>query len=389
MTRTHIVLLLALPVLGLIVALGLAGWQAGPLALTDDQDKQVVPDPRPQAVSVVRGFIVHDPQNPIPNFDVRNCPTVAEIYDLLPGRGAILALEYPLFTSAAEAGWLADQAPVLGLSLGGESHCYPLAILNWHSLVMDRLARQTVYVLWDPPSGLSLARRQWSNSRPLGVAGLGYRGVGLAYEKTTGALWDLFDGHPISFPGKPAGFVPQLKSDHNWLPLRYLTWRAWRTAHPDTTVLAHSTGYSFDYNRDPYAAAALGPGGRAEDYWSSDLILAPDSLRDASGTLPDKSWVLGFNVGGQTFACPLAPWQARGQQLVKRAFGTQMVQLHVKPQDNACWVTDAQGLELPQVRLFWFAWKARCPNTQVWLPATGPEETVAPAAPTTGESSTQ
>ncbi|MCE5239244.1 DUF3179 domain-containing protein [bacterium] len=322
----------------------------------------------PTFVQAVAGWLPVSAADPHPAFDVRNCPFLADIYDLAPRPNAIPALENPTFIPAQEAVWLDEREPVLGLKVGDDTRCYPVRIMNYHSLVHDRLSGQAVYVFWDPPSGLALARRQWAASRPLGLAGLGFRGTGLAFDPATGALWDLFGGGPLSAPGRSV--TPKLPDDTQWLPLERMTWRAWRRLHGNTQVLSLQTGYAYNYSLDPYAAA-VSPQGAPEDYWRSDTILAPAALRVGDELLPDKAMVLGFLSGSEQWAAPVDELATEtGAVTIETAAGP--VKVTVRPQDDSYSATDAQGRWLPQVRLFWFAWKAHFPETRAWHPA--PEE---------------
>ncbi|NPV45631.1 MAG: DUF3179 domain-containing protein [Armatimonadetes bacterium] len=363
---TGVVVLVLLASLG--VALGVAGMIGQSSATAARAGVSGDDDWRPTPVVVVNGWVAAGRQDPTPAFEVSNCAVIAEIYRLGPGRDALPALVAPTFVPAAAASWLADEEPVLGLKMGDVVRCYPLAVLNWHSLVHDRIAGQAVYVFWDPPSGLGLARRVWASERPLGLAGLGYRGIGLAYERRNGALWDLFDGIPISYPGKPAGFRPDLRPDHQWLPLERMTWGAWRRLHASTEVLSRDTGYAADYATDPYGLAAIGPGGAPESYWLSDSILAPESLRDPAATLPDKDWVLGFLAGEEAWAVSLRELVGTGQKQVTLTTASGPMVVKAWPADDRFLVQTLAGQTPPQVRLFWFAWRARFADTRVWRP---------------------
>jgi len=214
--------LLTASLVGLAAALVAAGW-FGSAVSSATPAVEAVGWVTPTFVQAVAGWLPVSAADPHPAFDVRNCPFLADIYDLAPRPNAIPALENPTFIPAQEAVWLDEREPVLGLKVGDDTRCYPVRIMNYHSLVHDRLSGQAVYVFWDPPSGLALARRQWAASRPLGLAGLGFRGTGLAYDPATGALWDLFGGGPLSAPGRSV--TPKLPDDYQWLPLERMTWR--------------------------------------------------------------------------------------------------------------------------------------------------------------------
>lgn len=368
MTRRSPVPLFAACLLGVAAALISAGWLGRPSGAASapaaDQSHWL----EPVFVQPTAGWLPRSADDPRPAFDVRNCAFVPEIYDLGPARDAIPALEGPAFIRAAEATWLDERDPVLGLKIGNEARCYPLRVLNYHSLLHDRIAGQAIYVFWDPPSGAALARRQWSAWRPLRLAGLGFRGTGLAFDPANGALWDLFGGGVLSAPGKDV--PPELPEDYAWLPLERMTWRAWRMAHANTLVLSQETGMGFNYRLDPYAAA-LSPTGEPENYWNSATVLAPEALRVGDELVGDKAQVLAFFSGEEAWAAPVDELAMQTEDVtVETAAGP--VTINLRPRDDSYYATDAQGRWLPQMRLFWFAWKARFPETELWHPE--PEE---------------
>jgi hypothetical protein len=385
MQPSRLIPLLIIPPLCVSFAVALAGWHVPAPAAQQPAPAAALNLVSP-AVPVNERLPV-SASDPRPAFDVRKCPQLSRIYDLYPAKDAIPALQAATLTPAADALWLDDRAPVLGLKLGAEAHCYPLAILNWHSLVHDNIGGKGVYVFFDPPSGLAIARRMQANSRPMALSGYGYEGVGLTYERSKGRLYDMLGGKWLNItPNLPKGFA---SGDFDWLPLERMTWKQWRTLHGNTLVLPRDTGYAFDYSFDPYSAAALGPGGAVEDYWTSNTLLAPDTLRDQQQTLPDKSTVLAFLIKkaakkaapapapaasgtpdtpvGQTepWAIPLdALAGTAGKLTIPTVAGK--VTLHADPANDRYYVEDAKGRWLPQVRIFWYAWKTRFPATKLY-----------------------
>ncbi|MGE5531265.1 MAG: DUF3179 domain-containing (seleno)protein [Bacteroidota bacterium] len=386
MPSFRLIFILIIPLLCVTFAVAMAGWRVPAPA---------APEPAPTLnlvcpVAPVDNRLPVSATDPRPAFDVRKCPDLSRIYDLYPAKDAIPALQAATFTPAADALWLDDRAPVLGLKLGAEAHCYPLAILNWHSLVHDTIGGQGLYVFFDPPSGLAIARRMQSKSRPMALSGYGYDGVGLTYERSKGRLYDMLGGKWLNItPTLSKGFG---SGDFDWLPLERMTWKQWRTLHGNTLVLSRDTGYAFDYSFDPYSAAALGPGGAVEDYWSSNTLLAPENLRDQQQTLPDKSTVLAFLVkmpatkprpapapsaaaasgtpdtpAGQTQpgAVPLDALAGAARKVTIPTTAGK-VTIYADPANDRYYVQDAQGHWLPQVRLFWYAWKTRFPNTKLY-----------------------
>lgn len=65
---------------------------------------------------------------------------------LLP-RDGIAPVYEPRFVSAESAGY-PDDALVLGVEIGGESHAYPINVLNWREMVIDRVGDVPILATW-------------------------------------------------------------------------------------------------------------------------------------------------------------------------------------------------------------------------------------------------
>lgn len=59
-------------------------------------------------------------------------------------------LSNPRFTTAAEASYLNENDRVIGVVSGDESRAYPLAILNHHEVINDRIGELPVVVTYCP-----------------------------------------------------------------------------------------------------------------------------------------------------------------------------------------------------------------------------------------------
>ena len=77
----------------------------------------------------------------------------AEVVDGHPIRtvlppDAIHALDEPETAAAGDAGFMDVGEEVIGIVVGGEARAYPLARLDWHGVVNDRLGGGPVAVTW-------------------------------------------------------------------------------------------------------------------------------------------------------------------------------------------------------------------------------------------------
>jgi hypothetical protein len=203
----------------------------------------------------------------------------------------IPALDQPTLLSSEEATYLTPEEPVFGVSLNGESHAYPLRILDWHELVNSTIGGVPISLAYCTLCGSGIAydgRASDGNTYTFGSSGLLFRSNKLMYDRETRTLWNQFTGEP-SF-GPLAGTDVTLER----LPVVLTSWQAWREQHPDTRVLSLETGYVRPYS----LGEAYG------QYFGSDDTLFPVWQR--RDDLDTKSRVFGLEADGATKAYPLA-----------------------------------------------------------------------------------
>lgn len=106
--------------------------------------------------------------------------------------------------------------------------------------------------------------------RTFGTSGLLYRSNKLMYDRQTYSLWSNLTGEPVV--GRLARSPIQLEI----LPNTVTTWEAWRSAHPDTTVLKldESYGRRWGYSYVP-GAAERARAGVAFPVWLKSKALEP------------------------------------------------------------------------------------------------------------------
>jgi hypothetical protein len=227
-----------------------------------------------------------DPKNP-PDLQC-SLPTSA-IFDGGPGPDGIPALEYPEIAGgpAAEFVIRADDR-VLGLEINGAARAYPLRIMWWHELVNDTLGGEDVLVSYCPLTGSGLAFDPEVNGqiRNFGVSGLLYENNLMMFDRDTRSLWNQL------LLGSQCG--PERGAELTRLPIVETTWGAWRSLHPQTTIVTLNTGYSRDYDRYPYGTY---------DQPNNATTFFPSSTWDRSR--PPKELVLGVHEGAASAAYPL------------------------------------------------------------------------------------
>ncbi len=271
---------------------------------------------------------------------------LSDIRDGGPPKDGIPSIDFPKFLSPDEAQFLEDEAEVLGLSLNGISTAYPIRILNFHEVVNDQFGTEAVTISYCPLCGSGLAFRAGTveQSRVLGVSGLLYNSDVLLYDRATESLWSQVLGKAIA--GPLSGNTLEM------LPLVRTTWRDWKNRHPETMVLSTDTGHQRDYRRSPY-----------QGYEQRPDILFPVSHE--SKAWPAKERVLGIEVNGKYKAYPFSELQKKESPFTDTINGQELL-LHYDAGNRAAWATTGAGAIYPATTLYWFAWYAFHPTTEVF-----------------------
>ena len=316
--------------------------------------------------------------------DIQTLIPLGEIYPGAPIDG-IPALTRPKRIPAAEADYLNENSPVLGVEIDGDARAYPINILNWHEIVNDYFGNLPVSVTYCPLCGTGIAfdARVQGRAVRFGVSGLLHNSDLLMYNRGVGqpSLWQQALGKAVA--GPLAG--TQLKL----LPVTRSAWGDWKAKHPQTTVLSLETAYERDYSRNPY-----------EDYEADDALYFP--VNGARKDLPAKEWVFGvlLNVNENITARAYPIQSLRGMRLVHdqidgenllltvgegafpavRAYRRGEYRFQMKDgqlidvdgqvwQANETSLASPNGAELERIgsafAAYWFAWSAFYPHTGI------------------------
>jgi len=265
-----------------------------------------------------------------------------------PSKDGIPAIDRPRFVPAAKASrtFLEDEDRIIGLVVNGKKKAYPIKILNWHEIVNDSIGGRHVVITFCPLCGTGMVFDSNAAGRQLnfGVSGLLYQSDVLLYDRQTESLWSQIKQEAVT--GKLIGTRLQL------LPSTQTTWGAWKKKHPNTFVLSTQTGYSRDYERDPY-----------EDYYTSRDVMFP--VGKLNPRYHPKEQVLGVELDGLTKAYPFSEL-ARVKSPFKDKLGKKTVYVAYDSKSRTATIKDASGKELPSVVAFWFAWHVFHKDTQVY-----------------------
>ena len=281
-------------------------------------------------------------------FDLRDPLVPREaIFHGGPPRDGITSIDKPHFVHAEKARCLNSHDRILGLVFDGVKRAYPIKILNYHEIVNDRINQQAIVISYCPLCGSGVAFRPEPGEQEstFGVSGLLYNSDMLLYDRATESLWSQILGIAIS--GKLKG--KQLQN----LVLANTTWSHWLQQYPETEVLSTKTGYSRSYDRHPYG-----------DYDINRAVYFPVS--HSSGRYHPKERVIGVINGKQAKAYPISELARHQKVRFNDVFAGQTLSVFYDAASQSVVIHDSQGRPLPTTRLFWFAWVAFHPETEVF-----------------------
>lgn len=262
-------------------------------------------------------------------------------------RDCIVSIDQPRFLTAAQASFLKPDDRVLGLVFDGVVRAYPIKILDSHEIVNDRINQQAIVITYCPlcSSGIAFKPEATDGDNTFGVSGLLYNSDMLLYDRDTESLWSQIMGTAISGKLKGKKFLSLVLAD--------TTWAHWLQQHPDTEVLSTQTGYSRDYDRHSFGA-----------YDANRELYFPVSNTNAR--FHPKERVIGLTLGQHAKAYPFSVLAKQRLARFNDEFTGQTLTIDYDESNQSVVIYDAQHRPLPTTALFWFAWFAFHPDTDVY-----------------------
>jgi len=276
------------------------------------------------------------------DFDISNATIpLDEIRSGGPPRDGIPAIDQPKFIRPAKADFMQDDDDVLSVTVGGETRAYPLRILVWHEIVNDTLSGEAIAVTYCPLCGTAMvfSRRIGGRVLDFGVSGLLYQSDVLMYDRQTESLWSQLAMASVS--GR------SVNATLEWLPSQQVTWLAWTKKFPQGKVLSTQTGFSRNYSGNAYA-----------DYKRSSATMF--SVPAHRSELLPKEWVIGVQVDGAARAYSI---RVLAEQ---KTITDAPIEIIYDPESRLATAKNLEtGETLPVVKVYWFAWQAFYPRTQL------------------------
>lgn len=269
-----------------------------------------------------------------------------------PAKDGIPAIDKAEFINAHDADFLQAGDRILGIEINGVAKAYPVSILNWHEVVNDAINEVSFTITYCPLCGTGMAFNSDVNGQTLsfGVSGLLYNSDVLLYDRESESLWSQILGKAVT--GKYKG------TKLGMLPLSHTTWSDWKRHNPSTLVLSRNTGNSRNYDNDPY-----------KGYESSQNLYFP-VLNKAPARYHPKERVLGLTVGETYKAYPFIELNKHDRSRFTNSVNGKTFIVHWNKDEQAGHITNNEGILVPAIQAYWFAWYAFHPDTLVFTAST-------------------
>lgn len=262
-----------------------------------------------------------------------------------PVKDCIPAINNPKFISAAEAeqkNQIKEEDVVFAVSHKGVNRAYPQRILNWHEIVNDTVAGDSIMITFCPLCGTAIGFERPSDST-FGVSGKLVNSNLVMYDRKTNTLWQQLGGEAIV--GELVG--QKLKP----FPTDTVLWKDWKKLHPDTQILSQDTGYSRDYSAYPYGS------------YEKDRSIYFPADGETDSRLHPKQIVWGIEINGKFKA-----YDDKKLSEVERLeddFGGAKLEI-TRNKEGQVRITKEDGSQIIPDRSMWFAWVSFHPDTELY-----------------------
>ena len=264
------------------------------------------------------------------------------------GKDCIPSIDSPKFETAQEADtWLAPDDRVFALEYNGVVRAYPQRIMNWHEIVNDDANGTPIAVTFCPLCGSALAfeRKVDGVITEFGVSGKLHNSDLVMYDRYEGSLWQQITGEAIVGP------AARRSETLVKVPIITVPWSQWKAEHPNTQVLSRNTGFTRNYDQYPYGA-----------YEENDELLFGVEGLDRS--LQIKTVVYGVEVDGFSKAYPEDVFESTA--VINDSLGNVNLKLEKLANGKIVVTNVGTGESIIPIRLFWFAWAAFHPDTEIY-----------------------
>lgn len=258
----------------------------------------------------------------------------------------IPAADNPEVISAADATWLKDDDIVFGIEVNGEHRAYPRRIMEVREMVNDTLGGRDLGIPYCTLCGS--AQAYFTDQLPFGVkrpilrtSGLLIRSNKVMYDLNTYSVFDTFLGKAVTGP------LARKNVQLEQATVITSEWGAWKSAHPETTVLIE--------------ALALGRDPDFRNTRDADGPIFP--VGDVDPRLPVHEDIIGvITASGK----PVAFQRSKAFLALRNGADIEYENVVLKLDAGGVRATDKDGSDIGSHQAFWFAWSQFHPQTLLW-----------------------
>lgn len=265
-----------------------------------------------------------------------------------PPKDGIPSIDNPKFISAKDANWLSDDELGLGIVHKNEARFYPFRILVYHEIVNDFIQSDPILVTYCPLcfTGIGFIREIDNEPVEFGVSGKLYNSELVMYDRKTDSYWPQTLGKAVLGPS--TGKV--IKK----IPTDTVKWGDWKKTHPDTKVLSKDTGFLRNYDgSNPY--------GRKGDFTDINLQFP---LENKDSRLNAYEIVYGVENNNKFKAYKKSDLEEKLK--IEDILGGEKVAIEFDKELKSAKAYKESGDQIVVDTLFWFAWAAFHPETELY-----------------------
>jgi hypothetical protein len=277
------------------------------------------------------------------NKDSKRSIELSELNQGCPAVDCIPAIDKPQFASIDKIDFLHDDDIMMTVDYNGVQKSYPRKIMQTHEIVNDHFGKKPLAMTYCPLCGTSVAFVPIIDGERVefGVSGVLHNSDLVMYDRKTKSLWGQITGRAIVGP-KTGDRLKRVS-------VGLLTWKELKAEFPKSQILLPPTDKHERYKNFNY-----------QKYTESEKIMFPVAVEDAR--LAAKQVVYGIEVDGQYIAFEDAYLKKRSPMV--ESFGKRTLMVTYKGGKVSA-VDKKTGDQFDVLRVYWFAWFAFHPETQL------------------------
>lgn len=268
---------------------------------------------------------------------------LSELTQGCPAVDCIPAIDNPKFGGIDSITFIHDEDVMMLVDYNGVQKAYPRKIMQTHEIVNDHFDGKPLAMTYCPLCGTSVAFVPIIDGERVefGVSGVLHNSDLVMYDRKTRSLWGQITGRAIV--GPKTG--DRLKT----VSVGLMTWKELKAEFGQSQILLPPTDKHEKYKNFHY-----------QKYTESEKIMFPVAAEDAR--LANKQVVYGIEIDDQYIAFEEKYLKKRSPMV--ESFGKYTLQ--VSYQNGKVLAVDKKsGQQFNVLRVYWFAWFAFHPETQL------------------------